>query len=170
MQDLSKQNKNKWIGYIPENVNLYPYLTGIENLDYFSKIAGLKFTLEQLQEFLFECGLESESFNQPISEYSKGMRQKVGIAIAFAKNAKVYLLDEPASGLDPLSSNELSLLLKKMSKRGSTILMASHDIFRVRETCDKIGILKNGSLVKEMFSKDVSSRELESLYLEYMKS
>ena len=48
--------------------------------------------------------------------------------------------------------------------------MASHDIFRVRETCDKIGILKNGSLVKEMFSKDVSSRELESLYLEYMKS
>ena len=110
------------------------------------------------------------SFHKSVSEYSKGMRQKVGIAIAYAKSAKIYLLDEPASGLDPLSSNELSLLLKKMSKRGSTILMASHDIFRVRETCDKIGILKNGSLVKEMFSKDVSSRELESLYLEYMKS
>ena len=158
------------IGYIPENVNLYQYLTGVENLDYFSKLAGLKFTLEKLTGFLLECGLEEEAFNKSISEYSKGMRQKVGIAIAYAKNAKIYLLDEPASGLDPLSSNELSILLKKMSERGATILMASHDIFRVRETCHKIGILKNGSLVKEMFSKDVSSRELESLYLDYMKN
>tara|TARA_B100001758_G_scaffold50625_1_gene41139 strand:+ start:24941 stop:25636 length:696 start_codon:yes stop_codon:yes gene_type:complete len=158
------------IGYIPENVNLYPYLTGVENLDYFSKLAGLKFNTEKLGEFLFECGLEKEAFNKPISEYSKGMRQKVGIAIAYAKNAKIYLLDEPASGLDPLSSNELSKLLKKMSDRGATILMASHDIFRVRETCHKIGILKKGSLVKEMYSKDISSRELESLYLDYMKN
>ena len=158
------------IGYIPENVNLYPYLTGVENLDYFSKLAGFKFSLEELARFLLECGLEEEAFNKSISEYSKGMRQKVGIAIAYAKNAKIYLLDEPASGLDPLSSNELSILLKKMSERGATILMASHDIFRVRETCHKIGILKNGSLVKEMFSKDVSSRELESLYLDYMRN
>jgi len=158
------------IGYIPENVNLYPYLTGVENLDYFSKLAGFNFTSEELYRFLLECGLEEGAFNKYISEYSKGMRQKVGIAIAYAKNAKIYLLDEPASGLDPLSSNELSILLKKMSKRGSTILMASHDIFRVRETCHKIGILKKGSLVKEMYSKDVSSRELESLYLDYMKN
>jgi ABC-2 type transport system ATP-binding protein len=167
--DSSVINKDR-IGYIPENVNLYPYLTGIENLDYFSKLAGLKFTSEQLSDFLLECGLEKEAFNKYISEYSKGMRQKVGIAIAYAKNAKIYLLDEPASGLDPLSSNELSILLKKMSKAGATILMASHDIFRVRETCDKIGILKNGSLVKEIFSKDVSSRELESIYLDYIKN
>jgi ABC-2 type transport system ATP-binding protein len=162
--------KQNCIGYIPENVNLYPYLTGVENLDYFSKLAGLKFTTEELYQFLLECGLEDGAFNKYISEYSKGMRQKVGIAIAYAKNAKIYLLDEPASGLDPLSSNELSILLKKMSKRGATILMASHDIFRVRETCHRIGILKKGSLVKEMHSKDVSSRELESLYLDYMKN
>ena len=158
------------IGYIPENVNLYPYLTGVENLDYFSKIAGLKFTTDQLYNFLLECGLNELDFNKPISEYSKGMRQKVGIAIAYAKRAKVYLLDEPASGLDPLSSNELTLLLKKMSSNGSTILMASHDIFRVRETCHKIGILKNGKLVKEMLSSEVSSSELESIYLNYMNS
>ena len=158
------------IGYIPENVNLYPYLSGVENLDYFCKLAGFKFSLKQLHEFLLECGLEKDSFNKLISEYSKGMRQKVGIAIAYAKNAKIYLLDEPASGLDPLSSNELSVLLKRMSNRGATILMASHDIFRVRETCHKIGILKNGSLVKEMLSKEVSSIELESIYLDYMKN
>ena len=80
------------------------------------------------------------------------------------------MLDEPASGLDPLSSNELSVLLKKMSKKGATVLMASHDIFRVRETCNRIGILKNGSLIKEMNADDVSSSELENIYLNYMKS
>ena len=171
MTDLSDGTtvKQDRIGYIPENVNLYPYLSGVENLDYFSKIAGLKFTQEELYSFLLDCGLEENSFHKPISEYSKGMRQKVGIAIAYAKNAKIYLLDEPASGLDPLSSNELSTLLKDMSTNGSTILMASHDIFRVRETCHKIGILRNGTLVKEMLSKDVSSTELESIYLDYMK-
>ncbi len=158
------------IGYIPENVNLYPYLSGLENLDYFSKLAGFKFNFEQLHAFLLECGLEENAFNKKISEYSKGMRQKVGIAIAYAKNAKIYLLDEPASGLDPLSSNELSILLKKMSERGATILMASHDIFRVRETCHKIGILKDGCLVKEMSADGISSIELESLYLDYMNT
>ena len=80
------------------------------------------------------CGLSDLDFNKPVSEYSKGMRQKIGIAamISYVKNAKIYLLDEPASGLDPFSSNELTILLKKMSKKGATILMASHDIFRVR--------------------------------------
>lgn len=169
IEDGSSISKDR-LGYIPENVNLYPYLTGLENLDYFSRLAGLHFGTEKLHEFLLDCGLEKDAINQSISEYSKGMRQKVGIAIAYAKNAKIYLLDEPASGLDPLSSNELSLLLKKMSDKGSTILMASHDIFRVRETCNKIGILKNGILIKEINSKDVSSIELEKIYLEYMKN
>ena len=98
------------------------------------------------------------------------MRQKVGIAIAYAKKAKVLLLDEPASGLDPLASNELSALLKSLAASGSSILMASHDIFRVREVCDRIGILRNGVLVKELSSTEVSANELETLYLEYMQN
>ena len=162
--------KRDKLGYIPENVNLYPYLSGIENLDYFSKIANLHFNKSQLEEILISCGLQEDSIHKLISGYSKGMRQKVGIAIAYAKKAKIYLLDEPASGLDPYSSNELSILLKKLKNQGSTILMASHDIFRVRETCDKIGILKGGELVKEMYSKDVTSKQLEELYLDFMKN
>jgi len=158
------------IGYIPENVNLYPYLSGLENLDYFCKLANLKYSKNELTSFLSECGLNDNFHKKLTSSYSKGMRQKVGIAIAYAKKAKVYLLDEPASGLDPLSSNELSELLKKLASNGSTILMASHDIFRVRETCNKIGILKNGKLIKEMDTKNVSSNELESIYLNFMKN
>ena len=158
------------IGYIPENVNLYPYLSGIENLDYFCKLANLRYNKNELKSFLNECGLNETFHKKLTSSYSKGMRQKVGIAIAYAKKAKIYLLDEPASGLDPLSSNELSDLLKKLANNGSSILMASHDIFRVRETCNKIGILKNGKLIKEMDTKNVSSNELESIYLNFMKN
>ena len=173
--EISNSNDKKlvsrdMIGYIPENVNLYPYLSGIENLDYFCKISGLSLNYIKLSELLNECGLENDAHNKRTSEYSKGMRQKVGIAIALAKNAKIYLLDEPASGLDPMASNELSVILKKLSTNGATILMASHDLFRVRETCNKIGILKQGSLIKEMLSKDITSNELEEIYLNFMQS
>ncbi len=168
--DASKnpQEVRKQVGYIPENVNLYQYLTGIENLDYFCRLAGLKYSKAELQEFLTTCGLQNEAHSKKVSEYSKGMRQKVGIAIAYAKKATVYLLDEPASGLDPLASNELSHLLKKLANEGATVLMASHDIFRVLEVCHRIGILNNGVLVKELRSEEVNANELENLYLEFM--
>lgn len=158
------------IGYIPENVNLYPYLSGKENLDYFCKVTGLKYSKNELSQFLSDCGLQKDAHHKRTETYSKGMRQKVGIAIAYAKKAKVYLLDEPASGLDPLASNELSELLRKLASEGATILMASHDIFRVRETCNRIGILKHGKLVKEMNASEVSSNELENIYLNFMQN
>lgn len=158
------------IGYIPENVNLYPYLSGLENLDYFCRLSGLKYTKTQLGAFLDACGLQTEAHARRVSGYSKGMRQKVGIAIAYAKRAKVYLLDEPASGLDPLAGNELSEMLRKLASEGAAILMASHDIFRVREVSHRIGILKNGRLVKELSAERVSAGELEKIYLEYMQN
>jgi len=160
----------KQTGYIPENVSLYPYLTGVENLEYFCKMAGKSYSKAELEEMLSTCGLQTEAHHKRTETYSKGMRQKVGIAIAYAKKAKVYLLDEPASGLDPVSSNELSALLRKLSNEGVTILMASHDIFRVRETCNRIGILKNGVLVTEMETANVSANELEDIYLKYMQA
>ena len=166
----NQQKVRELIGYIPENVNLYPHLTGLENLDYFCQLAGMKYAKKELSDFLLLCGLQSEAHSKKVSGYSKGMRQKVGIAIAYAKKAQVYLLDEPASGLDPLASNELSELLKKLAADGATILMASHDIFRVREVCHRIGILKKGKLVREIDSTSVSANELENLYLEFMKN
>ena len=158
------------VGYISENVSLYPYLSGIENLDYFSKINGRNHNPEEIKSLLNKCGLDNELHQKRVETYSKGMRQKVGIAIALAKKARVYLMDEPASGLDPLASNELSSILKKLSSEGSSILMASHDIFRVRETCDRIGIIKKGKLVKEMKTVNVSTNELEKIYIDYMQN
>lgn len=168
-QESDEPITSKNIGYIPENVHLYPYLSGLENLDYFCTLAGLHYSSEECRTFLLECGLQQDEHDKRTSEYSKGMRQKVGIAIAMAKKAQVYLLDEPASGLDPLASNELSNLLKQLAASGAAILMASHDIFRVRETCSRIGILKRGKLVKEIQSDQVTPRELENIYLNFMK-
>ncbi|RXM38404.1 ABC transporter ATP-binding protein [Chryseobacterium sp. CH21] len=169
--DISTNVKEarKVIGYIPENVNLYPYLTGIENLYYFCKLAGKEYSTTELSDILSDCGLQTDSQNKKTETYSKGMRQKVGIAIAYAKKAKVYLLDEPSSGLDPSASNELSALLKKLAENGATVLMASHDIFRVKETSSCIGILKNGLLVKEIPALDVTANELEKIYLDYIQ-
>ena len=165
----NEDSARKKIGYISENVNLYPYLTGIENLNYFCKIAGEDYNDEALSKILNDCGLDPDSIYKKVGSYSKGMRQKVGIAIAFAKKAKVLLLDEPASGLDPLASTELSSTLKSLAKKGTTVLMASHDIFRVRETCDRIGILKNGSLIDQMDTSKVTTNELEKIYIDYMR-
>ena len=91
-------------------------------------------------------------------------------AIAYAKEARVLLLDEPASGLDPSASNELTTILKQLAAEGATVLMASHDLFRVRETADKIGILKHGMLVEELAADQVSANTLEEMYLQYMKN
>ena len=166
--DVSSVDHNQ-IGYIPENVTLYPYLSGLENVDYFTRLAGRICSKPEIASLLVKCGLQKEAHTKRLSEYSKGMRQKVGIAIAYAKNARVYLLDEPASGLDPLASNQLSEILRMLAADGATILMASHDIFRVRESCDRIGILKQGKLVHEVLSSDVTSNELERLYLNFIK-
>lgn len=160
------QKARNAIAYISENVMLYPYLTGIENLDYFCQLAGLNFSKQELADFLTSCGLDLPQHHKRLDAYSKGMRQKVGIAIAVAKKAKVYLLDEPASGLDPFASNELTVLLKKLASDGATILMASHDIFRVKETCNRIGILSQGKLIKELVASAISANELEKVYLE----
>lgn len=84
----------KLLAYIPENLMLYPNLTGIENLDYFSSLAGKKYNQQELGKFLAEAGLQEDAHAKRINTYSKGMRQKVGIAISLAKQAKVLLLDD----------------------------------------------------------------------------
>ncbi len=156
------------VAYIPENLMLYPQLTGIENLEYFSALAGKKYPETQLREFLSEAGLQTAAHTQRVNGYSKGMRQKVGIAIALAKQAKALLLDEPTSGLDPKASNEFAALLKKLSIQGVATLMATHDLFRAIETGTHIGIMREGKLVQQLASSEINHAELEKLYLQHM--
>ena len=162
--DADKTKKD--VAYIPETVMLYPNLTGLENLKFFSSLAGFKYSTGELTYFLTKAGLQVTAHDQNLGGYSKGMRQKVGIAIAIAKQAKVLLLDEPTSGLDPKASNEFSQILKELSADGTAILMATHDIFRAREVATHIGIMKQGNLVTIIEAEKISANELEDLYLQ----
>ncbi len=168
--DVSKEplNTKKVISYIPENLNLYGELTGIENLEYFLGLSGLKKDPSQISSYLTEAGLQEQAHEMRVKQYSKGMRQKVGIAIALAKNAKALLLDEPTSGLDPKASNEFSELLLKLSDQGVATLMATHDLFRAKETGTHIGIMNGGSLVEELTASEINHSDLEKLYLAHM--
>jgi ABC-2 type transport system ATP-binding protein len=160
------QETKKYVAYVPETVMLYTNLTGIENLKFFSSLAGFKYSTGELTYFLTKAGLQNAAHDQYLAAYSKGMRQKVGIAIAIAKKAKVLLLDEPTSGLDPKASNEFSQILKELSADGTAILMATHDIFRAREVASRIGIMKQGNLVTVIKADKISANELENLYLQ----
>lgn len=160
----------KFIAYIPEQVNLYKNLSGLENLEYFTSLAGkTDYTKADLRGFLIDAGLQTEAIDKRVAAYSKGMRQKVGIALATAKKAEVLLLDEPTSGLDPQASNEFSRLLTKLSGEGVAILMATHDLFRAKETGTRIGIMKHGKLVSEMTTDEIGHADLEKIYLEHIK-
>ena len=159
----------RYLAYIPEQVMLYGNLTGIENLEYFARLGGhAGYSAADYRSFLDRVGLQAKAANLRVRTYSKGMRQKVGVAIALAKQAKALLLDEPTSGLDPKASNEFSELLLQLRNDGAAILMATHDLFRAKETGNRIGIMKSGRLVQELSTDEVSHADVERIYLEHM--
>jgi len=170
--DVTKHSREtkKHLAYIPENLVLYNELTGLENLDYFLGLAGMNYSKDDLAAYLTEAGLQSEAFDKRVKTYSKGMRQKIGVALALAKNAKVLLLDEPTSGLDPKASNEFSELLIRLSNYDVATLMATHDLFRAKETGTHIGIMKSGNLVEQITTGSVTHNELEELYLTHINN
>lgn len=158
----------KSLAYIPENVALYPALTGFENLRFFDQLCGHDRKDNELLEILVEVGLTREQIERPVTGYSKGMRQKVGLAIAFAKGAKALLLDEPMSGLDPKAASEFTARVRKFQEAGCAVLIATHDIFRAKECASQIGIMRSGRLVELIDATQVDAQEIERIYLNHM--
>jgi len=158
------------LAYIPEQVMLYPRFSGVENLDYFSTLGGRRHTRDELLALLKRAGLPAEAADRRVGTYSKGMRQKVGIALALATEAKGLLLDEPTSGLDPAASHEFSQLLRKLAAQGVAILMATHDLFRAREDATRVGILLEGRMAAEYAGNEIRNSDLEKLYLKHLRA
>jgi len=156
----------KHLAYIPEVVMLYGNLSALENLDYFSRLAGFTYDNTQLANFLSNCGLQAAAHQKQLIGFSKGMRQKVGIAIALAKNADAILMDEPTSGLDPKATNEFTELVKNLGQQGKSILMATHDIFNAVNVGTHIGIMRNGQLIHTLNATDINASDLQKLYLQ----
>ncbi|MCI0391352.1 MAG: ABC transporter ATP-binding protein [Acidobacteria bacterium] len=163
---LAKQN----LAYVSENVMLYGNFTARQNLDFFARLGGkLGLKRDDYYGVLREVGLQEKAFEQKVRDFSKGMRQKVGIAIAIIRDAPAVLLDEPTSGLDPKAGAEFIDILTCLRERGKAILMSTHDIFRAKEIADLVGIMKEGRKQMECTRRQLEHEDLEALYLDFMR-
>ena len=170
--DVTKEplRSKDFVSFVSENVMLYGSFTAYQNLDYFTKLAGKRgLTKADFAKALTSVGLQKDAFDTRTKNYSKGMRQKLGLAIAIIKDAPNILLDEPTSGLDPKSGQELLNLLVKMRDQGKSVFMSTHDIFRAKLIADRVGFMKKGKLVMLKTRKELEGEDLTELYIQYME-
>ncbi|MBN2071662.1 MAG: ABC transporter ATP-binding protein [Candidatus Krumholzibacteriota bacterium] len=157
--------------YVSENVMLYENFTAIQNLDFFARLGGrTDYTTEDYRRVLSRVSLDEESHFKKLKDFSKGMRQKCGIAIAILKDAPAVLLDEPTSGLDPRAGHEFIELIKSLREEKKSVLMSTHDIFRAKEIADIVGIMSAGRLVMRRTRQELESEDLHRLYMQYIGS
>jgi len=169
--DKDPLEAKKYVSFVSENVMLYGNFTARQNLDFFAKLGGkANLTKDDYYRVMRRVSLQEKAFEQRVKNFSKGMRQKLGISIAVIKNAPAILLDEPTSGLDPKAAEEFQEILAELKNEGKAILMSTHDIFRAKEIGDRVGIMKEGRLVMERTREDLRTEDLVKIYIDYMKS
>jgi len=140
-------NKNERIGYLPEESYLYRFLNAEETLDFYGRLFNMKPTQrhKRAAELIDMVGLNADK-KRVLKEYSKGMRQRIGLAQALINDPDLVILDEPTSGLDPLGTRWMKDLILELRKQGKTVLMCSHRLDDVQDVCDRIAILYDGEL------------------------
>lgn len=139
--------KNERIGYLPEESYLYRFLNAEETLDFYGRLFNMKSEVRgrRAQELIEMVGLARDK-KRILKEYSKGMRQRIGLAQALINDPELIILDEPTSGLDPLGTAWMKHLIMELRDKGKTVLMCSHRLDDVQKTCDRIAILNEGEL------------------------
>ena len=160
----------KHVAYVSENVTLYGNFTARQNLEFFTRLTGRTDVTEDEYHDVFQrVGLAQNAYHRRVRGFSKGMRQRLGIAIAMLKNAGLIVLDEPTSGLDPKGGCEFLEIVKQLRSQDKAILMSSHDIFRAKTIADRVGIMSRGKIVEILHRQQVQEVDLERIYLEYME-
>lgn len=157
------------IGYVPENVRLYDTFTTRENLIFFAQLSAVDHPSDRVAETLDFLDI-ADLADRRVGEFSKGMRQRVGLAQAILHGPEVLFLDEPTSGLDPMGVKLLRRVIERLNADGMTIFMNTHLLGEVARTCTSIGILSHGRLVFQDRIDAVShlygdEKALEALYL-----
>jgi len=159
----------EFVSFVSENVTLYGNFTAIQNLDYFTKLSGKRgLGKADYARALESVGLQKDVFDARSKTYSKGMRQKLGLAIAIIKDAPNIILDEPTSGLDPKSGQEFLNLLAGMRDKGKSVFMSTHDIFRAKMIADRVWFMKNGKMGLLMTRDELKGQDLTELYVQFM--
>lgn len=139
------------VGYLPEDVGFYDNRSGFENLMYTARLNSIpdKVAAQRAEQLLIKVGL-ADALKKKTGKYSRGMRQRLGLADVLIKNPEVIILDEPTSGVDPKGVREFLELIVELSKdEGLTVLFASHNLHQVQQVCDRVGIFVNGRLLGE---------------------
>jgi ABC-2 type transport system ATP-binding protein len=139
--------KNR-IGYLPEESYLYPHLTPLETLTFYSRLFRLPRAVActRIEELLEMIGL-SHARNRPVGEFSKGMARRIGLAQALLNDPDLVILDEPTAGLDPQGTRQVKDLILALAKRGKTVLLTSHLLADVEDVCEQVAILYNGRIL-----------------------
>ncbi|MBN2972788.1 ATP-binding cassette domain-containing protein [Roseomonas aeriglobus] len=152
------------IAYLPENVALYEHLSAVENADYLLALSGTPRTRTEITDALIAAGLQERAFDQRLGGFSKGMRQKVAIAVALLREVPVLLLDEPTSGLDPRATADFNALLHAVRARGTAVLMVTHDLLSAADVADRIGFLERGRIVEEVKAEGSQRFDVRALH------
>jgi ABC-2 type transport system ATP-binding protein len=139
--------KNERIGYLPEESYLYRFLNAEETLDFYGRLFDMPAEVRKTRaaDLIRLVGLEQDR-RRTLREYSKGMRQRIGLAQALINDPEFIILDEPTSGLDPMGTIWMKDLIRQLRDQGKTVLMCSHRLDDVQDVCDRIAILFNGDL------------------------
>ncbi|MHC4504818.1 MAG: ABC transporter ATP-binding protein [Planctomycetota bacterium] len=156
------------VGFLPEAPYFYEYLTGRETMDFYARLSGMhsRERAARTDEVLERVGL-SGAAGRPVRTYSRGMRQRLGLAQAIVHRPKLAILDEPMSGLDPLGRRDVRSLIQELAREGTTVFFSSHILSDVEALCDRVGVLAEGKLVasgrvEELARARVTAVELRS--------
>jgi ABC-2 type transport system ATP-binding protein len=135
------------VGYLPDQVGFYDNLTAAENLRYTARLMGLERAEreQRIRASLGHVGLADVADNR-VSTFSRGMRQRLGVAEILMKEAQIAILDEPTSGLDPQATVELLEIIRDLKKRGVSVLLSSHLLERVQSVCDRVALFNQGKI------------------------
>ena len=155
------------LAYIPENVALYEHLTARENVSYLLDLAEQRESGAAIGAALANAGLDPAAHDRRVTGFSKGMRQKVAIALASMRRVPALLLDEPTSGLDPQATVEFSRLLQQLRGQGTGILMVTHDLLSAADVADRIGFLDGGRLREEVAAAGSERFDVIALHRRY---
>lgn len=152
LEPMSNQLEVKTkVGFLPDDVGFYENMTGLENLVYVGKLNGLSEheANKRAHQLLEQVGLE-DAMNKKAGKYSRGMRQRLGLADTLMKNPEIIIMDEPTLGIDPKGINEFLQMIHTLSKEQEiTILLSSHQLHQVQKICDRVGIFVKGNLLAE---------------------
>lgn len=155
----------KVIGYLPEDPQFYPYMKGIEYLEYIGKISGYsQEEIDKRNQELLELVDLKEASTRKIGGYSRGMRQRLGLAVSVYNHPKILFLDEPSSALDPQGRRELLDIILRLKDENTTVFLSTHILSDVEKICDRIAILHEGTIHLEEKLENLQEQYLQPVY------